>query len=41
MCTFVPGLPVCLSVDVSCVNHDVKVEMFDLHVLVFILDENK
>ena len=34
-------MPVCLSVSVSCVNHDVKVEMFDVHVLVFILNENK
>ena len=38
---FVRGLPVCLSVSVSCFNHDVKVEMFDVHVLVFILNENK
>ena len=29
------------SVGVSCVNHDVKDEMFDVHVLVFILTENK
>ena len=34
-------LPVCLSVGVSCVNHDVKVEMFDVHVLVFIMNDNK
>ena len=39
-CTFVRGFPVCLSVIVSCVNHDVKVAMFDVHVLVFILTEN-
>ena len=40
-CKFVRRLPVCLFVSVSCVNHDVKVEMFDVHVLVFILNENK
>ena len=40
-CTFVRGMSVCLSVSVSCVNHDVKVEMFYLYVLVFILNENK
>ena len=38
---FVRGLPVCLSVCVSCVNDDVKVDMFDVHVLVFIMNENK
>ena len=27
--------------NVSCVNYDVKVEMFDVYVLVFILNENK
>ena len=30
-----------LSVSVSCVIHDVKVEMFDVYVLVVILNENK
>ena len=34
VCTFVHGLPVCFCVSVSCVNHYVKVEMFDVHLLV-------
>ena len=38
---FVRGLSVCLSESVSSVIHDVKDEMFDVYVLVVILNENK
>ena len=39
--SFVLGLSVSLYVSVSCVIHDVQVEIFGVYVLVVILNENE